>query len=75
MHQHLIQRHWNGPKPSLIMNHYSVAYAGERITIEAISPTHAETMAQLDYRKPPCDRVEDWKESEHTEETWDVIKL
>lgn len=57
------------------MTHFSVAYAGERTNIHSNDRVSALYQAQQDYNKPPTKRLLDWKDSEHTAESWDVMAI
>lgn len=57
------------------LQNYLVAYGGEYARIEGANEIEALEIAQTDYEKNPCDRVEDWKDSEHTAYKWDVTPL
>lgn len=54
---------------------FLVAYAGQYVRIMANDKVSALYQAQSDYNKPPTKRLLDWKDSEHTEEVWDIEKI
>lgn len=54
---------------------FLVAYAGEYVRLMANDKQSALYQAQQDYQRPPAKRLLDWKDSEHTAEEWDIVKM
>lgn len=52
---------------------FLVAYSGEYCRIHANDRQSALYQAQQDYQRPPAQRLLDWKESEHTDDSWDIV--
>lgn len=54
---------------------FMIAYGSMRVRLMANDKQSALYQAQQDYNKPPAKRLLDWKDSEHTAEEWEIIKM